>query len=101
RSLNVVWFVGYQRFSQSNLLRGANLAPDQALQTIQQLRDEHQLVTVPLQAGRQVILHADVINELDERILSALGKLHEGFPLMTSHDRQKVQAQLDYVGADA
>src|SRR5262249_41296752 len=25
---------------------------------------------------------------------------HEQFPLMTSHDRQKVQSQLDYVGDD-
>jgi selenocysteine-specific elongation factor len=45
-------------------------------------------------------LHADIVNELDERILGALAKLHEEFPLMTSHDRQKVQAQLDYVGDD-
>src|SRR5207302_3498394 len=52
--------------------------------------------------GRQVILlHADIISELDERILGVLGKLHEENPLMTSHDRQKVQAQLDYVGDDA
>jgi selenocysteine-specific elongation factor len=27
-----------------------------------------------------------------------LGRLHEEFPLMSSHDRQKVQAQLAYVG---
>src|SRR5213078_3030261 len=38
---------------------------------------------------------------LDERILDVLGKMHEEFPLMTTHDRQKVQAQLDYVGDDA
>ncbi|MSQ96271.1 MAG: selenocysteine-specific translation elongation factor [Gemmataceae bacterium] len=100
RALTVAWFGGYGGFTQADLVRGANLAPDQALQVIQQLRDEHHLVTVTLQGGRQVILHADVISELDERILSALGKLHDEFPLMTTHDRQKVQAQLDYVGDD-
>jgi len=50
--------------------------------------------------GRHLLLHADMIKELDERILTALGRLHEQFPLMTTHDRQKVQSQLDYVGDD-
>ena len=48
-----------------------------------------------------MILHADVIKELDERILDVLARMHEEFPLMTSHDRQKVQAQLAYVDNDA
>lgn len=100
RALIVAYFGGYQGFTQADLVRDANLAPAQALEVIQQLRDEHRLVTVTLQGGRQVILHADVIAELDERILSVLGKMHEEFPLMTSHDRQKVQAHLDYVGDD-
>jgi selenocysteine-specific elongation factor len=100
RALLVAYFGGYQGFTQSDLVRGANLPPDQALAVIQQLRDEHRLITVTLQGGRQVILHADVVIELDERILNVLGKMHEAFPLMTSHDRQKVQAQLDYVGDD-
>jgi selenocysteine-specific elongation factor len=98
RALVVAWFGGHAGFTQADLVRGANLAPDQATQIIQQLRDEHQLVTVMLQGGRQIILHADVVSELDERILGVLGKLHEEFPLMTSHDRKKVQAQLDYIG---
>src|SRR6185295_8632246 len=101
RALIVAWFGGTTGFTQADLVRGANLAPDQASEVIQQLRDEHQLVTVTLHGGKPLILHADVVRELDERILTALGKLHEEFPLMTSHDRQKVQAQLDYVGDDA
>jgi selenocysteine-specific elongation factor len=101
RALLVAWFGGYAGFTQADLVRGANLAPEQALQIIQQLRDEHQLVTIALHGGRQVILHADIVSELDERILTVLGKMHQEFPLMTSHDRQKAQAQLDYVGDDA
>jgi selenocysteine-specific elongation factor len=101
RALLVAWFGGFAGFTQADLVRDANLSPDQAVQVIQQLRDEKQLVTVSLQAGRQVILHGDIINELDERILGVLGKMHAEFPLMTSHDRQKMQAQLDYIGDDA
>jgi selenocysteine-specific elongation factor len=101
RALLVAWFGGYAGFTQADLVRDANLNPDQALEIIQQLRDEKHLVAVPLHGGKQIILHADVISELDERILSALGKMHDEFPLMTLHDRQKLQAQLDYVGDDA
>jgi selenocysteine-specific elongation factor len=42
-----------------------------------------------------------MVRELEERILQALARLHEEFPLMSAHDRQKVQSQLDYVGDDA
>ena len=41
-----------------------------------------------------------MVRELDERILSVLARLHDESPLMTTHDRQKVQSQLDYVGDD-
>jgi selenocysteine-specific elongation factor len=51
--------------------------------------------------ARRLLLHADMVKELDGRILQALDRLHEQFPLMSSHDRQKVQSQLDYVGDDA
>ncbi len=101
RALAVAWFGGYAGFTQADLVRGANLAPEQALAVMQQLRDEHKLVTVTVGHNRQVVLHADVIKELDERILAELGKLHAEFPLMTSHDRQKVQSMLTYVGDDA
>jgi selenocysteine-specific elongation factor len=101
RALTVAWFGGYGGFTQADLVRGANLAPEQATTVIQKLRDEHRLVGVTVGAHRQVLLHADVIKELDERILTELGRLHDENPLMTSHDRQRVQAQLDYVGDDA
>src|SRR5205823_14851317 len=41
---------------------------------------------------------ADRVTELEARILDTLGSLHEEHPLLTTHDRQKVLARLDYVG---
>lgn len=101
RALTVAWFGGFAGFLQADLVRGANLAPQQALELIDQLKRDKKLVHIVISPARQVYLHADVIKELDERILTLLGKLHEQFPLMTSHDRQKVQSQLDYIGDDA
>jgi selenocysteine-specific elongation factor len=49
---------------------------------------------------RKLLIHTDRITELGERLLTALGSLHEQNPLMTNHDRQKVLARLEYVGDD-
>jgi selenocysteine-specific elongation factor len=101
RALMVAWFGGFSGFTSADLVRGANVAPDQAEALIGRLKDRGELVEVVISPARRLLLHADMIKELDERILMVLGRLHDEFPLMTSHDRQKVQSHLDYVGDDA
>jgi len=100
RALTVAWFGGFAGFTQADLVRGAGLAPRLAEECTCKLMDEGKLVRVVISPARQVVLHADMVKELDDRLLQALGRLHEEFPLMTAHDRQKVQSQLDYVGDD-
>jgi selenocysteine-specific elongation factor len=100
RALTVAWFGGFSGFTPADLVRGANVGPDQARDVIERLKERKALVDVDLGSGRRVLLHVDMIRELDERILAAVGRLHEQFPLMTTHDRQRVQSQLDYVGDD-
>jgi selenocysteine-specific elongation factor len=98
RARTVAWFGGFAGFTPADLVRGANIGPDEAGPLIERLKARGDLVEVQAGQARRLLLHADMIKELDERILQALGRLHEQFPLMTSHDRQKVQSQLDYVG---
>ncbi len=100
RALTVAWFAGFGGFTPADLVRGANVAPDQAEALIAKLKEGGDLVEVGVSGARRLLLHADMVKELDERILTALQRLHEEFPLMTSHDRQKVQSHLDYVGDD-
>jgi selenocysteine-specific elongation factor len=101
RALTVAWFGGFAGFTRADLVRGANLAPDQAQEILTKLKAEGSLVEVVISPARHLVLHREMVQELDDRILHALGRLHEQFPLMTTHDRQKVQSQLDYVGDDA
>ncbi len=101
RALTVAWFGGFSGFTHADLVRGAGIAPDQARDLIDRLKAQKTLVDVVISPARRVLLHADMIEELDERILTALGRMHAEFPLMTTHDRQRVQSQLDYVGDDA
>jgi selenocysteine-specific elongation factor len=101
RALTVAWFGGFSGFTAADLVRGAGIAPDQANELIARLRDRGALMDVAIGSSRKLLLHADMVKELEERILHALDRLHEENPLMASHDRQKVQSQLDYVGDDS
>jgi selenocysteine-specific elongation factor len=101
RVLTVAWFGGFSGFTLPDLVRGANVGPEQARELIDRLRGKGDLVEVAMGGARRLLLHSDMVKELDERLLQALGRLHEQFPLMSSHDRQKVQSQLDYVGDEA
>jgi selenocysteine-specific elongation factor len=101
RALTVAWFGGFGGFTVPELVRGANIGPDEAEALIATLKEQGELVEVPISAARRLLLHKDMVRELEERILTVLDRLHEQFPLMSTHDRQKVQSQLDYVGDDA
>ncbi len=101
RALAVAWFGGFSGFDATDLVRSAGIGPDQTAAVVQRLQQQGLLVEVAVGQARKALLHADMIRELGERILQALGRLHEEFPLMATHDRQKVQSQFDYVGDEA
>jgi selenocysteine-specific elongation factor len=98
RARSVSWFGGFSGFSPADLVRGANVGPDEVEGVIVALRESGDLVELTVGAGRRVLLHSGMLKELEERVLQVLARLHEQSPLMTAHDRQKVQSQLDYVG---
>jgi selenocysteine-specific elongation factor len=101
RALTVAWFGGFSGFTQADLVRGANLGPGEAQELMAKLKERGDLVEIVIGPARHLLLHADMVKALDERILQTLAKLHEENPLMTSHDRYKVQAHLAYVEDDA
>jgi selenocysteine-specific elongation factor len=101
RALTVAWFGGFGGFTLADLVRGANLGPDEAQEWIGRLKEAGDLVEVVISPARRLLLHKDMVQELEDRLLTVLSRLHEQFPLMSTHDRQKVQSQLDYVGDDA
>jgi selenocysteine-specific elongation factor len=101
RALLVAWFGGYAGFTVADLVRGANLAPDEAAAWIDARRREGGLVELAVSPTRRLLLHPEMVGQLRERVLQLLDRLHEQFPLMSTHDRQRVQSQLGYVGDDA
>jgi selenocysteine-specific elongation factor len=101
RALTVAWFGAYGGFTLADLVRGAGLSPTEAADLTAKLKEEGQLREVALGGARRRMLHREMIDDLEGKLLGLLDRLHEQFPLMSTHDRQKVQSQLDYVGDDA
>jgi len=101
RILTVAWFSGFAGFTLAELVRGTGLSPAEASALVDRLRTSGDLVEVPIGSARKVLLHKDMVTELEERLLTTLNALHEEFPLMSTHDRSRVQSHLDYVGDNA
>lgn len=97
RVLAAAWFAGTAGFAAADLVRGAGIPPDRVEPLVQKLTADGKLVGLGV-AHRTQLMHADRLAELEQRILDVLGVLHEQNPLVTSHDRQKSLARLDYVG---
>ncbi|HLN28525.1 MAG TPA: selenocysteine-specific translation elongation factor [Gemmataceae bacterium] len=101
RVLTVAWFGGFAGFTLADIVRGTDVGPHEGQELLDSLRERGNLVEIATGHARRLLLHCDMVKELEERILQALGRLHEQFPLMSTHDRQKLQSHLDYVGDDS
>jgi selenocysteine-specific elongation factor len=101
RARTVAWFGAFGGFTPAELVRGANIGPEEVNGVIEALKQSGDLVEMTLSGAKQLLLHADMVKELEDRVLQVLDRMHADYPLMSAHDRQKVQSHLDYVGDDA
>jgi selenocysteine-specific elongation factor len=98
RALAVAWFGGFAGFTAADLVCGAGVRPDEASELITRLRSADKIVDVTIGPSRRLLLHAEMLREIEERTLATVGRMHQQFPLLAVLDRQKVQAQLSQVG---
>ncbi|HVK07274.1 MAG TPA: selenocysteine-specific translation elongation factor, partial [Gemmataceae bacterium] len=92
----VVWFGGFAGATTADLVRGAGLAPDAVPAALDVLRAADKVVEVTA-GGKKRFLHAARVAEVEEKLLAVLATLHQQHPLLTTHDRSAVLAQLAYV----
>ena len=97
RVLTVAWFGGFAGFTLADLVRDTGLGPDEAAEMVTRLRSEGQLRELVISPAKKLLLHGSMLDELEGRVLGLLDTLHAQFPLMSTHDRQRLQSQLDYV----
>jgi selenocysteine-specific elongation factor len=93
----VAWFGGYAGSTLADFVRGAGLSAQSVSSVLEELQTKGNLAALPV-GTKKVVLHSDRLAEIETRLLDALATLHEQNPLMTTHDRQGILAQLDYVG---
>jgi selenocysteine-specific elongation factor len=101
RAATAIWFAGPAGTNADDLIRTAGLTPDDAANVVAGLVAPGIVVEWPGAGGRVRLVHADRVAEAQAQVLSALGGLHHEFPLLTTHDRGKVLARLDYLGDEA
>ena len=101
RAAAAVWFSGVEGIETDELCRTVGLVPHTASEIIRNLVGSKRLFET-LQAGqRNRLIHFDRVTEVESQILTALGRLHNEFPLLTTHDRSKVLAQLHSMADEA
>ncbi len=98
RAETVVWFHGPTGFAPTDLAREAGLAPDAVPPIVAELAGAGRIVEVPLGPGRSQRLHADVVADLEQRLLQTIAHRHELQPLVTLHDRRGIESDFEYVG---
>jgi len=101
RATAAAWFAGYAGFQPYDLVRDVGVDPGNIDSIVAQLLTTKSVVDLQLSPTRKLLLHADRVRELEDRLLKTLVALHEANPLMTNHDRGKTLATLEYVGDEA
>lgn len=96
----VAYFRGIAGFTVADVVREAGIEPEEAALQLTKLEASGALAAIALGSARKLLLDADLVRELEGRVLQVVGRLHQETPLMTSHDRHKLQASLDYLGEE-
>jgi selenocysteine-specific elongation factor len=92
------WFAGFGGVSGGALIRDAGMPMEDAACWIATGLSSGQLIEIPAGGTRRVVLEADRVVELESRLLATADRLHGRYPLLGHHERQKVEAGLDYLG---
>jgi selenocysteine-specific elongation factor len=98
RALCVAWLAGTTGVAVPELVRGAGIGPVEAEALLADLVRAGDLIDLAIGSGRSRLLHRRIVEDLEHQLLAVLQAMHQANPLMTTHDRQKVQAQLAHVG---
>jgi selenocysteine-specific elongation factor len=99
RASAALYFAGLRDWQPADLARTAGI--DSFGDVAERLRERGDLREIVISPTRKVRLHRLVLARLYNRIETALKKLHDQFPLRTTHDRAALAAGFSYLADDA
>ncbi|MFO0959005.1 MAG: selenocysteine-specific translation elongation factor [Isosphaeraceae bacterium] len=92
---------GLKPWSESGLIRDTGLSPDQLQAVIGPMREQGELIDLPVGPRRTIRLTAERVAELEGRVARALARLHEASPRQTSIPVSHLAAGLPDLPGDA
>ncbi|CAN5515163.1 selenocysteine-specific translation elongation factor [soil metagenome] len=95
-----VWLSGFAGCLPTSLVRDAGLQASEIEPMLQILQQSSTVILMGGTAAQGRLLHADLIGELESRILKILDELHREAPLLSAHLRLRMVSRLDYLGND-
>ena len=94
-------FLGLKPWTERGLSAQAGLPIDQVSPVLDQLTETGALVDVPVGPRRSLRILAEFVVDLEDRVLRALGRLHEARPRLSAIPRAHLSAELPDLGSDA
>jgi selenocysteine-specific elongation factor len=101
RVLTAAWLSGFGGLTIIDLVRGAGVQPSEAQVLVAELLSQGKLVEIAANAANPRFLHADLVLDLETRVVQVLDGFHKEAPLLSTHARLRVVTQLEYIGNDA
>ena len=99
RASAALFFAGWRSWRPEDLARTAGVYDvDDACR---RLADRREMVEIDVSPTRKIRIHQAVLEELSQRVQSALAKLHEQYPLQSSLDRSRLTSRFAYLRSDA
>ena len=94
-------FLGLKPWTERGLSAQTGLPIDQVSPMLDQLTETGALVDVPVGPRRSLRILAEFVVDLEDRVLRALGRLHEARPRLSAIPRAHLSAELPDLGSDA
>ena len=94
-------FLGLKPWAERGLSAQTGLPIDQVSPVLDQLTETGALVDVPVSPRRSLRILAEFVVDLEDRVLRALGRLHEARPRLSAIPRSHLSAELPDLGSDA
>jgi selenocysteine-specific elongation factor len=85
---------GAKTWTALDLVRDAGLCKAEAESAMNQLMEIGALIDLPIGSRRSILISTEYLGSLEDRVLRALGKLHERSPRSSFVRRSKLEAEL-------
>ncbi len=94
------WFAGFKGINEESLHLFTGIDPSLIKEQLKQGMEDGTLFEINTSTGKKKLIDNQLITDLKTKTITILEALHLENPLISTHERQRVTMELDYVGND-